>query len=149
LNFGNPDLKAKAGAPGAFVTIVAWGDQKWRSPRDGTIFWADALANYPEDRRSTEARMESVVQDNHKAGFELLESSKAAKLGAVAFARADFKKGAVHEGIFVKACDTQALVLIFFGEDKEAVDKLVAGTELKLDLTTSGCGPKAVGIHKK
>lgn len=149
LKFRTPELRpGRGGTPGAFVTVAAWGEEKWLSARDIVTFWADALANYPDNLRSTQARMQNVVQDNRKAGFEPLGGSEQAELGGVAFVRADFKKGAAHEAVFVKSCSTQALVFIFFGADRKAVDDLVASTELKLS-PISGCDSKATGVANK
>jgi hypothetical protein len=145
LTFGTPELK---GMPGTFVTVAAW-DQELVSARGGTIFYADALANHPEDQRSTEARVQSVVHDNRNFGFEPLDGSTREKLGGVVFARTDFRKGAAHEAVFIRACDTQALVLVFYGVNREAVNKLVTATELKLDLSMSGCGSRAGSVPKK
>src|SRR5579864_8420284 len=97
LKFRTPELRpGRGGAPGAFLTVAAWGEEKLFSARDIVTFWADALANYPENLRSTQARVQNVVQDNRKAGFEPLGGSEQAELGGVAFVRTDFKKGAAH-----------------------------------------------------
>jgi len=149
LKLGTPELKVGRNTGfGSFVTVAAWGEEKLLSARDGTIFWAAALTNYPETLRSTEARVQSVVEDNRKAGFELLGRSEQAQLGVVAFVRTDFKKGAAHEAIFVKACKTEELVFIFFGADRQAADKMVAATELKLT-PVSGCGSTVAGVERK
>jgi len=73
LKLGTPELRAGRGAaPGTLVTVAAWGEEKRFSARDGTTFWAEALTNYPENLRSSQFRVQSVVQDNRKAGFEPL-----------------------------------------------------------------------------
>jgi hypothetical protein len=92
--------------------------------------------------------MQSVVQEDRKAGFELVGGTTQGELGGVAFARTDFKKSGSYLVNFVKACDTQALEFTFYGADRAEVNKLIAATYLKLDLAVSGCGSKARGSPK-
>ena len=64
-------------------------------------------------------------------------------MGSVSFVRTDFsKRGPAYEAVLVTACDKQALVFVFTGSGKNIVDKLIERTEVKLDLSISGCGPK-------
>ena len=70
-------------------------------------------------------------------------------LGGIVFSRYDFKKGIVYESLFVKMCDTQALVFIFAGADEKTVNELSAETELKLDPATSGCLSNAATSQDK
>jgi TonB family protein len=62
------------------------------------------------------------------------------KLGGVSFSRTDFKKWPVYEAVLVKACAVEAFVFIFAGSDQDAVNRLINGTELKVDDSRSGCG---------
>jgi hypothetical protein len=71
------------------------------------------------------------------------------RLGGVAFARTDFRQNEVYEAVHVKACDVYAFVFIFAGEDLAAVNKLVAQTNIKLDMKNSGCGGKSDGAPQK
>jgi hypothetical protein len=139
LRFGFPKLK---GSPARLAGVTAWN----RYAREGIIFSANALSYYPIELRSTENRMQSFVHDLHQVGFEPIEDSTESKLGALKFARKDFEKTGdidhpipTYETVFVSACTTRELVFIFYGPDRNSVQKLIAETELKVDLTISGC----------
>lgn len=123
------------------MTVAAYGEQRWDSPREGAIFYADALAYYPDDQHSTEGYVRKVVHGNRQVGFEPVGKSLEAKLGGVSFSRTDFKKSPVYEAVLVKACAAQAFVFIFAGSDEDAVNRLVSGTGLKLDGGRAGCDP--------
>src|SRR5579862_5136933 len=82
--------------------------------------------------------MREVNRKQQADGYEQIEATPYEMLGGVAFARRDFKKGIVYESVLVKACDAQALVLIFAGADEETVDNMRGATKLRLD-PTSGC----------
>jgi TonB family protein len=140
LKLGAPELKGDAGSV-PFLTVAAWGEEKPSMPREGTIFYADAY--YPADQRSTEAYMRKVIRINHNKGLEPVGTSTQSTLSGIPFTRIDFKNGPVYEAVWVKACDAQALVFIFTGSDRDVVNELVAATELKLDLSRSGCSSKA------
>jgi len=144
LEFGAPELKGKPGTVPLLVTITAAGEAKLASAREVMSFSSDAMAYYPENRRSTADYMRRVALGNGEEGFTTLGGTSESKLGEVTFARQDFQKGVVYESVLVKACKTEALVFIFGGPDLDAVNKLVAGTRLKLDPATSGCGPTSV-----
>jgi hypothetical protein len=140
LKFGTPELRGKPGTVPLSVSVAAWGEFRPYSAREGTTFLATALAYYPADQRSTDACVRKVVQANRKDGFEPVQGGRESELGGTLFARTDFfKVGPVYEAVFVKACDTQALIFAFMGSDRGAVNKLIAATELKLDLPSSGC----------
>jgi hypothetical protein len=149
LELGTPELKGNPGTVPLLVTISALGEWRLFSAREVMAFYTDALAYYPETRRSTDAYMQRLVRGNEKEGFQPLEGSSANKLGGSTFARRDFKKGLVYEAVLVKACDAQALVFIFAGSDRDAVNKLIAATGLKLDVATSGCGSSATSPAKQ
>jgi hypothetical protein len=139
LEFGTPELKGNPGSVPLLVTITAVGEARLFSGRDVMAFYTDALAYYPETRRSTEAYMQRVIVGNRKEGFEPEEVNSESFLGGIAFERKDFNKDSRHEGVLVKACEAQALVFIFAGSDRDAVDKLIGATNLKLDVAHSGC----------
>lgn len=136
LEFGAPELR---GNPGLIVTITAASDYKPATPRNVMAFYTDALAYYPPTRRSTDDYMRRIVRSQQNDGYQPIEAIPYGMLGGIAFARHDFKKGVAYESVFVKACDTQALVFIFGGPDEETVNRLSAATEVKLDPATSGC----------
>ncbi|HZC24219.1 MAG TPA: energy transducer TonB [Candidatus Binatia bacterium] len=141
---GDPELKGSPGTLPLVVTITAAGETTLLTARKVMAFYTDALAYYPSTRRSTDAYMLRIVINQRNDGYESVGSTSQDKLGGVVFWRQDFKKGVVYESVFVKACDTQALVFIFGAEDQEAVNRLSAATELKLDQATSGCFSSAV-----
>jgi hypothetical protein len=141
LAFETPELKGTPGTVPLLVTVSAWGKQGLFSARNGTIFYADALAYYPDGQRSTDAYVRKVIRGNRQEGFEAVEQNLQANLGGVSFARTDFKQGSVYEAVLVKSCDALAFVFIFTGSDGNAVNKLIAATDLKLDFVRSGCRP--------
>jgi hypothetical protein len=134
LKFGTPELKGKQGTVPLLVTVGAWGEMRQSSARDGTVFYADALAYYPATKRTAEDYIRRVTASNHKEkGLERVEGEAEGKIGETSFARADFEKGIVHEAVLVKAGDAFALVFIFAGPDLSAVNQLIAATKLKLN----------------
>jgi hypothetical protein len=144
LEFGTPEMKGNPGTIPLLVTITAVGEGKLLSAREVMSFSSDAMAYYPQNRRSTADYMPRVVFGNRQEGFTTLGGTSDSKLGGVTVARQDFQKGFVYEGVLVKACETGAFVFIFSGPDLDAVNKLVAATELKLDPATSGCNPTPI-----
>jgi hypothetical protein len=149
VEFGVPELKGNPGTLPLIATITAVGEDKLHTARSKVMaFYTDALAYYPSTRRSTDAYILRVVRSQRSEGYEPVESASYAKLGGIVFARQDFKKGDVYESVLVKACDIQALVLIFGGADQETVNSLNAATELKLDPAT-GCSSNAPTPVKK
>lgn len=148
LALGTPELKGSPGTVPLLVTVAAWSEQRWFSRRNGVIFSADALAYYPDGQRSTEAYMRKVIKANRNEGFEPVGQIFDAKLGEVRFFQTDFQKDPVYEAVFVKACKTQALVFIFASSSREAANKLIAGTTLKLDAARSGCDANADGAKR-
>jgi hypothetical protein len=143
LKFAPPELRGKIGTVSSSLMVTAWGKIRSGSAREGTGFWAVPLAFYPAHQRSTDACMRKVVEANQKDGFRPVQRSPESELGGVMFARIDFsREGPAYEVVFVKACDTLALGFVFTGSERDAVNKLIAATDLKLDLPTAGCGPK-------
>jgi hypothetical protein len=141
LKLGNPELRGTPGTMPLQVAVAAWGEQKWLSTREGTVFYADALAYYPDDQRSTSAYIQKIILANRNNGFQSVLRNPETRFGAASFARADFfKKGPIYETVLVRACDTLAFVFVFTGSGKDAVNKLIERTNLKLDLLRSGCG---------
>jgi hypothetical protein len=143
LKFMSPELKGRPGSLPLSVTAAAWARFEPGSAREGTVFYADALAYYPPDQRSTDDYMTRVERANQKNGFKSVGGSSEGELGGVLFARTDFTKtGPAYEVVLVRACDAVALVFVFTGPDRDAVNKLIASTALRLDLPTSGCGTR-------
>jgi hypothetical protein len=143
LRFGSPVLTGKPGTVPLSVMVSAWGEFRPHWAREGTTFLATALAYYPDDQRSTDACMRRLVQENQKSGLEPVQGNREGELGGALFARADFfKEGPAYEAVFVKACNTLALVFVFTGSSRDSVNKLIAATDVKLNLSASGCGTK-------
>ncbi len=101
LQLSTPELKGKSGTLPLVVTVAAWGDKKWFATRQGTVFYAEALASYPEDQRSTDAYMQKVVAQNQTDGFVPVKASLD-NFGGMQFERTDFRKGSVYEAVLVK-----------------------------------------------
>lgn len=84
--------------------------------------------------------MRKVIKYNVTTNFKAVEEDPHFALNGIFFARADFT-GPLYEVVLVKACETQALVFIFgiSNSNKQAVDKLISETELRLDPVKSRC----------
>lgn len=149
LEFGPPELKGNSGTVPLLVTITAVSAPKLFSGSDVMAFYTDALAYYPETQRTTEAYLRKVVRGNQKEGFEPLSGSSESTLGGAAFSRQDFQKGSRYEAVLVRACKPQAIVFIFASSDQDGVNKLIAATQLKLDLVHSGCGSDVSSAPKR
>jgi hypothetical protein len=150
LEFGAPELKGNPATVPLLVTINALGQPSLFSARQEMFFYSDALAYYPENRRSTDDYIRRVVIANQKEGFAPFEGSSEEKLSGVTFARKNFQNPPIHEAVLVKACKAQALVLIFAGSDQDVVNKLIAGTELKLDRSIRrlrDVAPDLIALH--
>lgn len=141
LKFRTPELEGKPGTVHSSLMVLALGESKSGSAREGTAFWAVPSAFYPVDQRSTDAFMRRVVEANQKDGLRPVRGSSVGELGGILFVRTDFvvRDGPAYETVFVKACDALGLGFVFTGSDQATVNKLIAATELKLDLTISGC----------
>jgi hypothetical protein len=149
LKLGTPVMKGTQGSLPLLVSVSAVGERKWSTASDGMGFYVEDLAYYPENRRSTEAYVSRAVQSQEKQGFVSVKGTQEERLGGVAFARTDFRQNEVYEAVHMKACDVYAFVFIFAGEDLAAVNKLVAQTNIKLDMKNSGCGGKSDGAPQK
>ena len=140
LRFLNPDLKGTPGKLPLLVTITAVGGIQLSSARDVMSFYSDALAYYPKNFRSTGIYMLRVVRHQRDNGYKPIQAYDENQIfGGIDFYRRDFTKGIVYQGVLVRACEAQVLVFIFGGSDRDAVNKLMAATNLKLDTVRSGC----------
>jgi len=139
LKFGTPQMKGTLGTAPLIVTIAAQSEKGFFSETESTVFYADALAYYPEDQRSTEAYVKKLTRANIRFGYMPISSVPNSQLGGVSFFRSDFRKDSKYEVVFIKSCDVYAFVFAFVGADVDAVDSLVLGTKVKLDLRQSGC----------
>lgn len=143
LKLATPELKTGPDGKPTLVTISAWDGESVVSSREGIVFYAEALSPYAIAQRSTQAYMVKVAARHGKDGFALIDSRAQSNLGGVSFERADFQKGAIYEAVLVKACEEQALVFVFTGPARTAVDILIAGTQLTVELPQPSCHSKA------
>jgi TonB family protein len=119
--------------PGMGSHGIAVQAQNGPEPEYGlTVFYADALATYPEDQRNTSRYQEKIVRSNQEGGFQLTEGQPSAEISSIRFARNDFVRGAVHETVLVMTHNGYAFVFIFTGASSERTDKLIASTNLKV-----------------
>jgi hypothetical protein len=135
LKFSKPELT------GNTLRVTALGKFIPHSAREMTSFAAMPLTSCPEGSHSSDACMQGVVKANQKDGFEETADVSGGLLGGISFLRRDFShhKLPAYEAVFLKACDTNLLLFVFSSSGKDAVDKLIAETDLKLDLAHSGC----------
>lgn len=120
-------------------------------------FSADILSYHPKDRRSTNALMQSFIENLRHGGYEPNNVRTYDRLDGVQFARTDFEKAEdsgglvrwTYEAIFVRACDTKEFVFIFVGSNQMSVKKLIGETGVKLDFAISGCGSKGEDVSKE
>lgn len=143
LQFSAPEMKGTPGSVPLLVTIAAWGTLSWTSANGGTVFYADDLGYYPENRRSTKAYVDRVIRAQKDQGLESVEGMADEQLGGVAFSRIGFRDFSRYEVDFVKACDAYAFVFIFVGPDSKSANRLIAQADVKLDMKESGCGGPA------
>jgi hypothetical protein len=142
LDFEAPELKGNPGTVPLLVTINALGESRLFSGREVMSFYSDALSYYPENRRSTDDYVRRVVLANKQAGWTPDAKDSDYQLGGVTFARMDFQREGRSEAILVKACEAQALVFIFAGNDAYEVNKLIASMKLKIDPAAAECAPE-------
>jgi hypothetical protein len=145
LRLGTPELNGKAGNAKSSIEVMALGKFISGSAREATAFWAVGLTLYPVAKRSTDAVMQKVVEANQNNGLKPLQGSSEGELGGATFLRRDFvlQEHRGYEAVFVRACNKLALGFVFTGSDRDAVNKLIAATELKLDLRTADCAAQS------
>ena len=149
LKFAEPELKGNPGTVPLLVTINALGKLRLLSGRELMFFYSDALAYYPANKRSTDDYVRRVIVANEKEGWTPQEGSSENQLGNVTFARKNFRRERKYEAVLMRVCEAQALVFIFAGDDEDVVNKLIAGTKLKLDPETSRCNSQPNGPAKR
>lgn len=154
IEFGTPELKGNPGTVPLLVTVTAVEPTTLTTffrGRKVMAYYSDALAYYPHAQRSSSAYLRKVVQANERGGqgFRSTGDSSDEIFGGLAFARQDFSNDTTYEVVLVKSCDAQALVFIFAASDHDGVNKLIAATQLKVDLGRSGCGSKGSGANQR
>jgi TonB family protein len=127
-----PGLRLEQMNPAA-SNMIAVQAQNDPGPMYGlTVFYADELAQYPEDQRSASKYLQKLVRTNDSGGFQLTEGEPSADMSGIHLLRADFVKGAVHETILVMTHNGYAFVFIFSGASAQRTGQLIASTDLKL-----------------
>ena len=101
------------------------------SARSLTIFYADALAYYPEDQRNASRYLKKVARANESDGYQHIDVKSSDEIGGVSFMRADFTKSEVYEVVLVTTHNDYAFVFIFAGSDIGVVNKMIASTKVK------------------
>ena len=149
LRFSAPELKGTPGSVPLLVTVGAWSGRSMVSANRGTVFYADDLGYYPEDRRSTRAYVERVVRNEKNEGLDLVEGAVEGQLGGVTLARVDFRQSSLYEIVLIKACEVYAFVFIFAAEDLDSANALIAQTKIKIDMAVSGCRAMTEGPPQK
>lgn len=139
LRFGAPELKGIPGNVPVLVTVAASNGHDVPTSTETTVFYADDLGYYREDRRSTQAYVNRLVQAQTSQGLELVTDSNVAQLSGMRFARADFRRTGLYEIVFMKACNAYAFVFIFAAPDSDGAIKLFKETDITLDTAKSGC----------
>jgi len=128
-------MKGTPGSIPLLVTVQALADQGVISSlfwvRSLTVFYADALAYYPEDQRNAPRYMKKVIRANEAEGFQHVDGETSGQISGIPFIRADFAKRGGREVVLVTTNNTHALVFIFAGSGLEVTNKLIASTKLK------------------
>ena len=101
------------------------------STRSLTIFYADALAYYPEEQRNPSRYLKKVVRANEADGYQHVDGKSSDEISGVSFMRADFTKREVYEVVLVTTHNDYAFVFIFAGSDVGVVDRMVASTKVR------------------
>lgn len=124
-------MKGTPGTAPLLISVQAQTDLG-ASPFGLEVFYADTLAEYPENKRDASSYIERVVRANTADGFQRVDASTADEISGVSFARVDFAKGVVHETVLVTTHSKYAFVLIVTGASVAATDKLIASTGIRL-----------------
>jgi hypothetical protein len=136
LHLQEPEMKGTPGKVPLVITVAAQADRTLFSgvfsSRDATVFYADALAYYPEDQRNAARYLKKIVRAQEVDGYRQLDSPASDHVGEIEFVRADFIKGGVREAVLLVIHNGYAFVFIFASSDVDSVNKLIASTKVKL-----------------
>jgi hypothetical protein len=117
-------MKGTPGSTSLVITVKATGDHGL------SIFYADALAYYPEEQRSVSRYAGKIVHANEADGWRYIGATSS-QIAETWFSRYDFAKGDAHEAVLVTVHDGYAFVFIFSSPDIGATNKLIAATKVK------------------
>jgi hypothetical protein len=136
LRLQEPEMKGTPDATPLLITVRAVVDPGpffgLFSERSTTVFSADALAYYPEDKRGASNYVQRVIRAQEAGGFRHVGSVTSAQLSQTSFLRADFEKGKAHQAVFVTTHNGYAFVVIFGGVGAGVTDKLIASTKIRV-----------------
>ena len=139
LVFAAPQIRGTSNKLASTITVAATGQGTWTSTREAMFFYAEARS-FPSKQRPPDAYMAKVVAENLRDGFTLVPGISEQPFGGTTFSRKDFfKKDSAYEVVLVRACEKQAIIFVFTGSSQNIVEKVLGRTELKLDLSVSGC----------
>jgi hypothetical protein len=129
-------MKGTPGATPLSITVQAFADRGLISgifsPRSVTIFAADALAYYPQEQRKAINYLEKVIRANEADGYQHIDEGTSQQMSGIAFLRADFVKGDVHETVLVMTHNAYAFTFVFADSSVAGTNKLIASTKAKL-----------------
>jgi hypothetical protein len=135
LHLEDPEMEGTPGAAKLLIRIKAIEGGLLSgilSPRSVTIFYADALAYYPENQRGTPLYVDKVIRANKAFGYQTVNEVTQDQINGITFVRVDFVKGDVHESVFVTTHNAYAFVFIFAGSDFGSINKIIASTKVRL-----------------
>jgi hypothetical protein len=136
LHLQEPEMKGSPGSTPFLLTVQALADQGVISSllwvRSLTVFYADALAYYPEDQRNAARYLKKIIRANEADGFQHVDGEASGQISGIPFVRADFARRGGREAVLVMTNNTYAFVFIFAGSDVGTTNKLIASTKLKL-----------------
>jgi hypothetical protein len=136
LRLQEPEMKGTLDATPLLITVRAVADPGpflgLFSERSTTVFYAEALAYYPEDKRGASNYVQRVIRAQEAGGFRHVGSVTSAQLSQTSFLRADFEKGKAHQAVFVTTHNGYAFVFIFGALDVGVTDKLIASTKIRV-----------------
>jgi len=135
LHLEDPEIVGTPGTAKWLVKIKAIENGLFSgllSPRDVMIFYADALANYPDNQRSTPLYVDKLMRTNKALGYRIVNDATEGPISGIPFVRIDFVKDDVHESAFVTTHNGYAFVFLFAGSDFAAINKMIASTKVKL-----------------
>lgn len=135
LRLQEPEMKGKPGTVPLLITVQALSDRGFVSSlfsvRELTVFYAEALASYPEEQRNSGRYLQKVIRANEAQGFQHVDGEMVSYLSGISFLRADFVQKEVHETVLVATHNAYAFVFIFAGADLDSTNKLIASTKIK------------------
>jgi hypothetical protein len=135
LKLLEPEMKGTPGTTPLLITVQAASDRGLISgifsAPSITIFYADALAFYPEEQRNVPRYLKKIIRTNEADGWQHVHGMTSGQMTDISFSRLDFAKGDVHEAVLVAVHDGYAFVFIFAGSDIGVANKLIAATQVK------------------